>query len=169
MENIDKTIIEIRIKLLRDIHGLTQEELAKNLNVSRALINCWENGYTDISLNKLVLLSYYFKVPIDYILGLINEFNQKNYTFKQSIDKTYLGKNIRLIRKTNRLNQIEFAKIVHMERSTLSHYENGKATMSSSDLKEICSTFGFSADWCLGSTNHSLLNSKNRFHELINT
>jgi len=24
--------------------------------------------------------------------------------------------------------------------------------MSSADLKEICNTFGFSADWCIGNT-----------------
>ena len=45
--NKDLTVIEIRIKLLRDIKGITQEKLANILGVSQALINSWENGYAD--------------------------------------------------------------------------------------------------------------------------
>jgi len=92
------TIIEIRIKFLRDLKGLSQLELAKNIGVSRSVINSWENGYANISLRKLVKLSYFFKVPIDYILGLINDFNKDDYDFKENIDLKYLGRNIRIIR-----------------------------------------------------------------------
>jgi len=92
------TIIEIRIKFLRDLKGLSQLELAKNIGVSRSVINSWENGYANISLRKLVKLSYFFKVPIYYILGLINDFNKDDYDFKENIDLKYLGRNIRIIR-----------------------------------------------------------------------
>ena len=122
------TVIEIRLKLLRVIKGLTQEELANSIGVSRALINSWENGYADISLRQLVKLSAFFQVPIDYILGLVTK--------------------LFLVFKECR----EWAKIIHIERSGISSYENGKMSISTSALKEVCNTFGYSADWCLGNT-----------------
>ncbi len=60
MESKNVTVIEVRIKLLRDIKGISQSELAKDLNVSRSLINSWENGYADISLQKLLRLYFRF-------------------------------------------------------------------------------------------------------------
>lgn len=168
------TVIEVRIRLLRDIKGLTQEELSRELNVSRALINSWENGYAEISLKKLVCLSFFFEVPIDYIIGLTTKYDKNIYDFKSEIDLKYLGKKIRIIRKSERLTQIEFASMVHIERSSLSHYENGFTSISTSDLKEICNNFGFSADWCIGNThecirrNKKVIINESEFNEFIN-
>ena len=150
--NKNLTIIEIRIKFLRDLKGLSQLELAKKLGVSRSVINSWENGYANISLRKLVKLSYFFKVPIDYILGLINDFNKDDYEFRESLDLKYLGRNIRIIRIIEGLNQREFALKIKTKPSSISYYESGKMSISSADLKDICNTFGFSADWCVGNT-----------------
>jgi len=98
--NENLTVVEIRIKFLRELKGLTQWELAEKIGVSRSVINSWENGYANISLRKLVKLSYYFQVPIDYILGLITEFNKSDYNFREDLDLKYLGRNIRIIRIT---------------------------------------------------------------------
>ena len=152
MKEENLTVIEIRLRLLRDIKGLTQKELANILNISRGLVNNWENGYADISLKKLVEFAYYFQVPIDYILGLTTHFDKATYVYKKNLNLQYLGKQIKIIRKMLRLNQTDFSKMVHIERSTYGHYENGKTTMSIIHLKEICNTFGFSADWCIGNT-----------------
>ena len=136
------TVIEIRLKLLRVIKGLTQEELANSIGVSRALINSWENGYADISLRQLVKLSAFFQVPIDYILGLVTKFDKTIYKFKNDLDLKYLGNNLRIIRKVENLTQEEFSKIIHIERSGISSYENGKMSISTSALKEVCNTLG---------------------------
>lgn len=146
------TVIEIRIKFLRDLKGLSQMKLAEKLGVSRSVINSWENGYANISLRKLVKLSYFFKVPIDYILGLINEFNKNDYEFKEELDLKCLGRNIRIIRIIEGLNQKEFALKIKTKPSCISYYECGKMSISTADLKDICNTFGFSADWCIGNT-----------------
>jgi len=150
--NKDLTVIEIRIKLLRDIKGITQEKLANILGVSQALINSWENGYADIALRQLVKLAAFYKVPMDYLIGLTTKFDRENYEFKDNLDLKYLGKKIRIIRKMEGLTQEEFANKIHSKRSSISYYESGKMMMSSADLKEICNTFGFSSDWCIGNT-----------------
>lgn len=146
------TIVEMRIKFLRDLKGLTQTELAKKLNVTQALITGWETGYANISLKMLVILSYFYQVPVDYILGLTTHFNREDYHFINNLDLKYLGAKIRIIRKMVDLNQEEFACKINTGRSNISYYESGKKAMSSADLKDICNTFGFSADWCLGNT-----------------
>lgn len=148
----DLTIIEIRIKFLRDLKGLTQKEVAEALNVSQSSINSWENGYINVSIKQLMHIAYFYQVPVDYILGLTTKFNKEIYTFKKDLDLKYLGKKVRLIRKTKELTQTAFAKLIHTSASNISYYEVGKMMMSSADLKEICNTFGYSADWCLGNT-----------------
>ncbi len=148
----DLTIVEIRIKFLRDLKGLTQKDIAKELNVTQALVNSWENGYNNIAIKQLVKLSYFYQVPVDYILGLTTHFNKEDYHFIKDLDLKYLGKKIRIIRKINNLTQDEFANKIKTKRSNISYYEIGRNSMSSADLKDICDTFGFSADWCLGST-----------------
>ncbi len=80
------TIVEMRIKFLRDLKGLTQTKLAKELNVTQALITSWENGYANISLKMLVILSHYYQVPVDYILGLTTHFNKEDYIFIKELD-----------------------------------------------------------------------------------
>ncbi len=152
-ESKSLTVIEIRIKLLRNIKGLTQKNLAQNIGVSQALINSWENGYQNISLRGLIKLSYFYKVPIDYMMGLTTEYDKTIYNYQKDLNLTYLGQKIKIIRKIEELTQEEFASILHTKRSNISYYEHGKMTISSSDLKEICNDFGFSADWCIGNTN----------------
>jgi len=145
------TVIEKRIKYLRELKELTQEELGEKIGISRSVINSWENGYANISLKFLVKISFFYKVPVDYILGLINnEFDRNNYDFQEVLDLTKLGRRIRIIRKTEDLTQSEFAKKIKTKNSCISRYESGKIAMSSADLKDICDTFGYSADWCLG-------------------
>lgn len=57
-----------KIKVLREAHGLTQEELGEILNVKRAVISKYENGTVKPSLDVLKILSNYFKVSIDYLV-----------------------------------------------------------------------------------------------------
>lgn len=58
-----------RIKRLRQRDNLTQQELAKRLNVSSALISAYELGDRNPSLKNLFELSDIFQVSSDYLLG----------------------------------------------------------------------------------------------------
>lgn len=160
IEEKSLTVTEIRIKLLRDIKGLTQQDLAKKLHVSRSLINSWENGYIEISLPQIMKLSFFYQTPIDYILGLTTNFDRSIYDFQEKLDLNLFGKNIRIIRKVERLTQVEFAKKVNINSISLSHFENGNSMISCSNLKQICNTFGYSADWCVGNTKECIRRKK---------
>ena len=53
---------------LRKNSGLSQEQLAEQLNVSRQAISKWESGTAVPESEKLVAISNYFGVSVDYLL-----------------------------------------------------------------------------------------------------
>lgn len=57
------------IKKLREKHGLTQEQMAERLMISRQAVSRWENGETQPDTESLKLLSKEFDVSINTLLG----------------------------------------------------------------------------------------------------
>lgn len=58
-----------RIKELREIKKITQEQLAFEINVSRQTISKWESGMVTPDSNNINLLCDYFDVSADYLLS----------------------------------------------------------------------------------------------------
>lgn len=57
-----------KIYMLRKKSGLSQEQLAEKLNVSRQAISKWESGTAVPESEKLITISNYFGVSVDYLL-----------------------------------------------------------------------------------------------------
>lgn len=57
-----------RIQYLRKQKGISQEELAEKMLISRQAVSKWESGQSAPDLEKIVMLSDYFKVTTDYLL-----------------------------------------------------------------------------------------------------
>lgn len=92
-----------RFKQLRLKKNLSQEELAKNLNVSQRTISGWEIGRVEPSMVKLYEIAKFFDVNIDYLFGfgtedefnILNSFidelkntnNEESKHYKTSIEK----------------------------------------------------------------------------------
>ena len=57
------------LKQLRTKAGLTQPELAEQLNLSRSAISMYEIGSREPNSEILLQFAKYFKVPIDFLLG----------------------------------------------------------------------------------------------------
>lgn len=57
-----------KLQLLRRQHGISQEELAERLEVSRQAVSKWENGTSAPDSGKVVKLSKLFSVSTDYLL-----------------------------------------------------------------------------------------------------
>lgn len=58
-----------RIKALRTIFGLTQEELAKELDISRSSLSLYETGKREPDYELLRKICKYFNVTADYLLN----------------------------------------------------------------------------------------------------
>lgn len=58
------------LRELREEKGLTQTELAKEMNFSRSTITKWENGRKEPGLQNIRIIAKYFNVSADYLIGL---------------------------------------------------------------------------------------------------
>lgn len=57
------------IRQLRQARGIRQEELGRQLGVSKQSISNWENGNIMPSIEMLMRLADHFSVSTDYLLG----------------------------------------------------------------------------------------------------
>lgn len=62
-------LLAVRIKALREERGLTQEELAKMINVTKSTISYYENGKRIPTGANLYDLARFFNVGFDYLMG----------------------------------------------------------------------------------------------------
>ena len=63
-----KKLIAQRIRELRKQTGLSQQQVADALGVDRSAYTYFENGVTDIKLDRLIRLSNIFSVSLDQML-----------------------------------------------------------------------------------------------------
>ena len=57
-----------RIQDLRKRRGLSQEELADKLGVSRQAVSKWESGQSTPDIERIILMSEFFEVTTDCLL-----------------------------------------------------------------------------------------------------
>ena len=73
IDKIDTKISGKRLKELRKEFNLTQERLAKKLNIANTIISEYEQGHFPISTATLYSLSDKFHISSDYLLGKTNQ------------------------------------------------------------------------------------------------
>jgi len=61
-----------RIKFLRKQANLTQQQMADELKIDRSNFSKYELGKLEVNNEMLIMLSKYFDVSTDYLLGLEN-------------------------------------------------------------------------------------------------
>lgn len=62
-----------RLKEIRQDKDLTQRDIAKILNISQVVYSRYETGVRLIPVDLLIKLANYYKVSVDYVLGLTDE------------------------------------------------------------------------------------------------
>ena len=68
MEYLNK--FKDNLKELRLEKNLGQVELAKELGVSKGVISLWENGLREPNMYSLIIISKFFNISIDELVGL---------------------------------------------------------------------------------------------------
>ncbi len=79
-EKMGNQVFGTRVKDLRENAGLSMEQLATELGISKSRVNMWENNGTIPRGDVLIQLANYFKVSTDYLLGNddVSEISQTN-------------------------------------------------------------------------------------------
>jgi transcriptional regulator with XRE-family HTH domain len=106
---------------LRKKEGLSQDELAYKLNVSRQTISKWELGESTPDLEKLTVLSDYFKISLDeLILGKVSEKPEQDYIPQRTVgqileEKVFTNENKRKSRRIIKIAGIICAVILGID------------------------------------------------------
>lgn len=80
------------LKNVRKQRGVTQEELAEILGVSRQAISKWESDSGYPETEKLLVISKTLNISIDYLLNDVSVMEEKEKTEKKSIVYAPTGK-----------------------------------------------------------------------------
>lgn len=72
---------------LRKSKGMSQENLAEKLNVTRQTVSKWELDQTTPDLNKLIELSKLFEISIDELTNNVESVNAENEYKESSVEK----------------------------------------------------------------------------------
>ena len=57
------------LKTMRTERAITQEQLAKKLNISLKTVSHWETGYTEPSISQLIAIADLYSVSLDELVG----------------------------------------------------------------------------------------------------
>ena len=76
-----------RIQYLRKAKGISQEELADKVGVSRQAVSKWESEQSTPDLEKIIIMSDFFGVTTDYILKGIEPVADKEQKNKELMSK----------------------------------------------------------------------------------
>lgn len=133
-----------KMKTIREDRELKQWQIAEELNVDQTTYSGWETGKDTIPLRKLYELSNYYKLSIDYIVGL---FPKKQYIYTGDfIDPIIVGKNLKKLRAKNNLKQKDLIKMLNISPSSYSAYEKGQVLIQTSFIYEIAKKYDASID-----------------------
>ena len=97
-----------RLSALRKERGLTQDELAKRLEVTKSAISMYENGKRTPDYEILELIADYFNVDMDYLVGRKDE---KHTPYSPAADFILNDKAIAFYRKMTQLSPSQIALV----------------------------------------------------------
>lgn len=140
-----------KLEELRELNDLTCKEVANILGVSDSVYSRWEKGKDIIPTKRLYQLANYYKINIDYIIGLTNK--KITITSNDEIDMNLFSQRAREIRNDYNESLRQFVLRLYTSNSTWSAYETGKALILCAFLIQVCKFGNYSADWILGRTN----------------
>ncbi len=87
--------ISQKILLQRKKKGISQEDLANALNVSRQAVSKWESSQSVPDMDKIVALSNYFNITTDYLLkDEIETIDSADNYSSKNIDMQMLNKEL---------------------------------------------------------------------------
>ena len=133
---IDFVKVGAKISELRKNAGLSQEELAERLYVTRQAISKWENGTSVPSIDTLCEISRMFEISFEEILGLFDKEKikvDKNDIFRGH-DRSFIVAKIASGEIEVKLDEV-FYQMSPAERTyILKHIKEGKLTAPMDEL-----------------------------------
>ena len=70
--------LNTRLRMLRKECGLSQQEIANRLSLTKSSVNMYERGEREPGIDVIELLADFFKVDVDFLIGK-SEIRRKNH------------------------------------------------------------------------------------------
>lgn len=129
---------------LRTSHKLTQDDLAKILNVSKITIDMYESGVREPNYEILCAISDYFNVDIDFLLGhqaITNDAPDISSSAPIS-NRQAVAQNISYYMKINNKIQKDLMDDLDLNSATISSWVNGRRLPRMDKLEMLANYFG---------------------------
>lgn len=133
----------MKLKELRKLNNMSQQELASLLNVSRSAVAMWESG-TEPSHEMLKRLADVFSVTVDYILEREAPAPGIGHS-----NASGCSDRIRQLRRRDSMSQKELADYLHTHQTAVSQWECGLAIPDARNLEAMSKLFRVSVDYLL--------------------
>lgn len=134
------------LKKIRINANKSQEEVAKELDVSRSSYAMWESNNEIIPIKRLLDFCELYQASLDYIFNL----TEKKYQQIKNFDKNKYIIRLKEFRKENKLTQEKLANVLNTNKSVICGYEKGRYIIATPFLYTICKKYHISADYLLG-------------------
>lgn len=124
-------LLHQKLSILRKQSGLTQEQLAEELNVSRQAVSKWERGEAVPDLNTLIALADFYDINLDELvrddckLDLNHDFNEKQAN-SQCDYAQYIGKICDISVNCFRFSVLRNAEIIGVSERWLCFVKNNR-------------------------------------------
>ena len=143
-----------RLKVIRRMRGYTQNEVARVIDVTQRTYSKYETGELSIKISQLDLLSKFYKVSVDYLLGLNS--NSSNKLMGKKYNERTLINNIRMLRYEYNYSQKQLSKLINCSPSLVSMVERGESNIQIDMLVALSKLYNISVD-CLMYLDNNLL------------
>lgn len=137
-----------RLEELREDNNLKSKTIAETLKVHKSTYSQWEHNKIPIPTKRIIELSNFYQINIDYILYLTDK--KINIAPKSNIDLISIGKRLKEIRKELKFSLRELGEKLNTAFSSLASYERGEVLIQSDILISLCKMSNCSVDWVLG-------------------
>ena len=118
-ENFNKHLGS-RLKLRRLALGLTQTKVAKAINVTFQQIQKYEKGTNGVSSIRLLQLSNYLKIPINYFFEDFSEYLTNIEKAKETPMTMNYNFLVKLYSEMNEDQKLKFNKNLHLHNAIIS-------------------------------------------------
>jgi len=134
-------INSLRMRDIRKDNDMTQDEIAKILNIKKDKYSKYENSGTLPSLEIIYNFSKYFGLNIDYVLGLTNKRLRADY---DSYSNDLVASNLKQLRLSKGFSQSGLARKLGITQSAIYRYENCLSNPSLNVIYSYCKMFNVS-------------------------
>lgn len=104
----------LALKKLRDDKGISQYQLAHDLNIAQSTVGMWESGKRDPSIELLLRLTEYFDVPMGVLLGCISDTQIKDM-LQERPELQGLTDEIRKLNREQTVKAIDYIQLLLLQ------------------------------------------------------